>query len=328
MALFECPECGNMVSTTADHCPNCGMVFTVCPECGQVIKGEATQCPNCGAKLTKNEPVQEQKPEQSSTQQTTNDINVDYNTVKLVDIWKSKQPQMADNVKLYDKISKGVGSFGAMFFVSACILLIIWTAEGDPLEQLARMENVIHFSTISLWIGGVICCISVIFNIIRSYKLNTAIIKWLRNNPIDYKKYFLKYINPNAQDQFEKLGSKDDSSTELKWYYIAKNPQAITSFYLYLVFQSLFGFVFMIALPIVLTEVFKLVVYSEIWGAELASYFTSNWTPSIVCGCIAGVFLILGVAVDLITEGKGKKIIKKEMIESGAVKYSSPKDSE
>lgn len=325
MSLFKCPECGNTISTTADHCPHCGMVFTVCPECGQIIKGEAVQCPNCGAKLVKDDRTHQA---QQTEQSRSSDASIDYSTTKLKDIWKSKQPQMADNVKLHDKISKGVGSLSATSLVVACILLIIWMVEGDPFEQLAGMENVIRFSTILLWAGGVIGCISVIFSIIKSYKLNTAIIKWLRKNPIDYKKYFLKYINPNAQDQFEKFGSKDDSSTELKWYYIAKNPQAITSFYLYLVFQSLFAFVLMIALPIVLTEVFKLVVYSEIWGAELASYFTSNWTPSIVCGCIAGILLILCVVVDLATEGKGKKMIKKEMIDSGVVTYSSWRDTE
>ncbi len=43
MSLFRCPDCGNMVSTSASACPGCGR-----PNGSGVVPGK---CPDCGAPL-------------------------------------------------------------------------------------------------------------------------------------------------------------------------------------------------------------------------------------------------------------------------------------
>ena len=52
MALIKCPECGSMVSGSAELCPSCGYPMKnkmkVCPECKQVLEDGVTSCPNCG----------------------------------------------------------------------------------------------------------------------------------------------------------------------------------------------------------------------------------------------------------------------------------------
>ena len=52
MAMIECPECKNQISSCAKNCPKCGLpletVF-VCPECGMIsIKENKNHCINCG----------------------------------------------------------------------------------------------------------------------------------------------------------------------------------------------------------------------------------------------------------------------------------------
>ena len=62
MALINCTECGNPVSTKAKACPKCGAppeqtALVRCAECGNPLSTKAEACPKCGA-----------PPEESATQ--------------------------------------------------------------------------------------------------------------------------------------------------------------------------------------------------------------------------------------------------------------------
>jgi len=53
---FECPQCGNLVETTASSCPKCGVLFAEegadmfqCPACNTLVNVDAKSCPGCGA---------------------------------------------------------------------------------------------------------------------------------------------------------------------------------------------------------------------------------------------------------------------------------------
>jgi len=49
MALINCPECGEQVSSSAEKCVHCGCSFVVCPECSKAyIPGDSKKCPYCG----------------------------------------------------------------------------------------------------------------------------------------------------------------------------------------------------------------------------------------------------------------------------------------
>ncbi len=54
MAMIKCPECGEMISSTAKRCIHCGGSFTVCSECGQVFGGDVSTCSACGNVLRQN----------------------------------------------------------------------------------------------------------------------------------------------------------------------------------------------------------------------------------------------------------------------------------
>ena len=53
---FECPQCGNLVETSASSCPKCGVLFAEegadmfqCPACNTLVSVDAKSCPGCGA---------------------------------------------------------------------------------------------------------------------------------------------------------------------------------------------------------------------------------------------------------------------------------------
>ena len=48
MALVNCPECGNEISSKASVCPHCGVKISNCPECGYTYIGQTDCCPSCG----------------------------------------------------------------------------------------------------------------------------------------------------------------------------------------------------------------------------------------------------------------------------------------
>ena len=49
---FQCPECGNIVSSEDTTCPACDTAFEeeafVCPSCGEQVDGLADSCRSCG----------------------------------------------------------------------------------------------------------------------------------------------------------------------------------------------------------------------------------------------------------------------------------------
>ena len=68
MAMITCPNCGEQVSDKAKKCVSCGFILIPdekksCAECGAELEKDMTVCPNCGC------PVEEEKPEEESTQQ-------------------------------------------------------------------------------------------------------------------------------------------------------------------------------------------------------------------------------------------------------------------
>ncbi|MBP3775195.1 MAG: zinc ribbon domain-containing protein [Bacteroidaceae bacterium] len=49
MAITQCPECGGVLSTTAEQCPHCGMRVVLCERCGGLLQPGERVCPQCGA---------------------------------------------------------------------------------------------------------------------------------------------------------------------------------------------------------------------------------------------------------------------------------------
>lgn len=59
---FECPQCGNLIETSATSCPKCGVLFAEegadmfqCPACNTLVSIDAKSCPGCGAVFVESE---------------------------------------------------------------------------------------------------------------------------------------------------------------------------------------------------------------------------------------------------------------------------------
>lgn len=48
MALINCPECNEQISSTVSQCVHCGVKICVCPECEKVYTQTPEQCEECG----------------------------------------------------------------------------------------------------------------------------------------------------------------------------------------------------------------------------------------------------------------------------------------
>lgn len=53
MALINCPECGEKISSSTTQCIHCGCNIKVCPECGEIYKGDIVECEKCGFRFIK-----------------------------------------------------------------------------------------------------------------------------------------------------------------------------------------------------------------------------------------------------------------------------------
>ena len=51
---FKCPNCKNLIDTSAKFCPECGTkIIKVCPKCNSNVNPGQKFCPECGEKLYK-----------------------------------------------------------------------------------------------------------------------------------------------------------------------------------------------------------------------------------------------------------------------------------
>jgi len=48
MAIINCPECKEKISSTSNQCIHCGAKFRICNECGKTFTGEPRFCTECG----------------------------------------------------------------------------------------------------------------------------------------------------------------------------------------------------------------------------------------------------------------------------------------
>lgn len=48
MAIINCPECNEKISSSVNHCIHCGAKIAVCPECEQIYASHPEKCSSCG----------------------------------------------------------------------------------------------------------------------------------------------------------------------------------------------------------------------------------------------------------------------------------------
>ena len=62
MALINCPECNEQISSTVSQCVHCGVKICVCPECEKVYTETPEQCAECGYIFKKSAESSEKEP--------------------------------------------------------------------------------------------------------------------------------------------------------------------------------------------------------------------------------------------------------------------------
>ncbi len=328
MAIFKCPDCGNNVSTTADRCPHCGMVFTACPECGKIYKGQLEKCPNCGAvfgNIEKQQAVPVQQPTQKSKNETLNEKEYSDSTLKLEDLWKVKQPEKADVAKKISYADKALNILTGLLDVIAIVIYLMWFIEENSLSKFEEMSGILDTVSVIVWISAVIAILGVFTDIAKEYYMLTHMTNWVRVSGIDAAKYFAKYVRENSADQFTDIGFKGDSDTALKCFYLAKKPNEIALLYISMeikVVSSIFLFI------VVATKFLEIFEYAGLC-ILFEQPFDYDWTSFIVLACIGIAGIFAAAITEMATiERKSKAEIKKEMIERGLVTKSSVSDAE
>lgn len=328
MAIFKCPDCGNTVSTTADRCPHCGLVFTACPECGKIYKGRIDKCPNCGAVFNNTAKQQEASVQQSTQKEnskTLNEKEYSDSSLKLEDLWKVKQPQKADVAKKISYVDKALNILTGILDVIAIVIYIMWLIEENSLSKIEEMRGVLDTVSVIIWASAVIAILSIFADTIKEYYTITNMTKWVNVSGIDAAKYFSKYVRENSADQFTDIGFKGDSDTALKCFYLAKRPNEIALLYISMGIKVVFSIFLYIVLAIKFIDIFEYAGLCTLFEQP----FDYEWTSVIVLVCIGIAGIFASAIMEMATiERKSKAEIKKEMIERGLVTKSSLSDSE
>lgn len=146
MAIINCPECGNSISTKAVSCVKCGFPLSeifICPECNNIeVKSGSGACSKCGCPIT----------DDTNGKQVTNTTNNTSN--------ENGQQSVAEYIRIAEKIVFGVlahHTFGGSGILSE---------SGSPISDLRKVnaaktafsipkeDNVFFVASGNIW-GGI-----------------------------------------------------------------------------------------------------------------------------------------------------------------------------
>lgn len=214
MALVNCPECGEKISSSAGACIHCGYRFNVCPECGEVLPNTELTCNKCGYRLVpKTDALHaENKPQQQS----------DYDKM-------SKRVQ-ADNsflkkMTILRVILTVISLIPAVIFSIKIVNWSNYDAEKQLLTYKDMLDSIKIFSVIFCLFSSVDFGIDCVF---RKQFVTLRCANWIRQNKIEYISYLRSFydgVTNNASE--ETLLRITDAAfysenQKYKNYYIAK----------------------------------------------------------------------------------------------------------
>lgn len=184
MAIINCPECGEKISSHATKCIHCGCKITYCKECGKAFVGEPEICDECGFIFKKEN---EEK----------SDIKSDKTISQLCTEFKS------------ESLINNLLSYAILPYIVAAIALIIWgiaaykifsyggniNSVNNPndsladldkkIEMLANFKNDVNEIKILTILGIIMFAIFIPFNDLREICYCQKFAKWCRLNKID-----------------------------------------------------------------------------------------------------------------------------------------------
>ena len=189
MAIVNCPECNEKISTNSKSCVHCGCNLSFCKECGAVFVGEVDVCSECGFQMTENK--KESLPKETGLAAVN----------KTFDEWSAES-----NSKIYDIVLICLKILSWGLFLGALIRFVTFP-KVDLMEYKSAEELLV-----ALLVMYVI--VSVIHHALaqwRDLSESTHMCAWAKRKNIDLKQIILCYL----QDDFgERANDELNTTTE------------------------------------------------------------------------------------------------------------------
>ncbi|MBE7083411.1 MAG: zinc ribbon domain-containing protein [Clostridiales bacterium] len=180
MAILNCPECGEKISSTAKQCVHCGCKITVCSECGKVILGERGTCPDCGFKI-----------DNEKKNDTTNKYG---DLSEIVNEWKAENNLLA--FVLNNLTFLALWGVSILLFIISIIYLISW--KSGPATNLLNIKDVLNTTKTLCIISAIVYALSSMLYIFdfQTYTFRS----WAKRKNIDLKYYLEKALQTDTKN--------------------------------------------------------------------------------------------------------------------------------
>lgn len=137
MSLIKCPECGEDISASAEHCVHCGCKINVCPDCGYAAVRRFATCPNCGCIISDNTKSGGDITKRTDSSTTSGSVCKDF-----YDKWTAASPLDSVLLKRKKVITWVVDGVGAILIAIALIVFFSWNS-GNQLAQLNDFRDTV-----------------------------------------------------------------------------------------------------------------------------------------------------------------------------------------
>ena len=190
MAIINCPECDQKISSTVKQCIHCGAKITVCPECEKVFIDDVETCSSCGYSFSK-------KHNQEETTRSEENDNTLKTARQAKEKWISENP-----IRNAYSTTYGRGSC-LLVLVSFLVVFALFALIN---KEIASLDLLDYNSTVSnlktyLLAGSVMLILSSIYNAIEKVLCYHDFSKWAARSKIDT----LALINRSFSLDFSKF---------------------------------------------------------------------------------------------------------------------------
>lgn len=226
MAIINCPECGEKISSNAENCIHCGCKITYCEECGKVFVGEPDVCDACGFVFKKkNEETKNVKSDKNIDQ-----LFIEFKTESLINniFCHAIIPYLVALVAL---IVWGIGIYKIFSYGGNIDSLNssndIFADLNKKTELLANFNNAANEIKTLFIIGIIIYTLFIPFNELRELYICEKFARWCKFNKVDLTEQIKKELSIDitgftTEKKFE-IASNVLIGVESQMYYIDTN---------------------------------------------------------------------------------------------------------
>lgn len=202
MALINCPECGEKISSTSTQCVHCGCSIKICPECNEVYKGDIAECEKCGFRFVKSE--------------TTGESASKKNCIDAYNNWKSSGMNVVFH--LSSVIAFCIVLLGAILAIVAVVKFDKWiNAVGkDDIEALMNTSDVKDSIKTLFVFDFLLLAISEIYRVCSRLLGSQSLRKWFDDNGMDLSSSIKEYLSSNNFSIMTKQRLKGESAVIAK----------------------------------------------------------------------------------------------------------------